>query len=357
MRIFHIITVSEYGGAQSVVSNLCREFDKDPQNEVFIVYGGEGEAWSDLSPRIRRLRVGGHSKKMSLLDLFVLLRLLYYRFRYRPDVVHLHSSKMGALGRIAFPRSKTIYTVHGFDSMRVAFRKFLFVEKLLAKKAFRIVGVSRYDLEAMREERIDGRLAMVYNGIPDFSEEPVLLSLDKTLIARLSVLRERYKRVVLCIARVSKQKNVALFLETSRRLPEYAFVWIGNEDEVAEAPGNVFFLGNVPAAYRYIRFCDLFMLPSNYEGMPVSILEALCMGKPVAASHVGGIPEIIRNGIEGYVLPNDPDVFAGHIEQAFANEAKYKQLCENARQRFLEAFTVDRMAGEYGGLYGEAGEL
>lgn len=353
MRIFHLITVSEYGGAQSVVANICRELDKEHRNEVFIVYGGEGEAWSDLPSRIKRIRIGRHNKKMSLSDISVFLKLLYLRFKYSPDVVHLHSSKMGALGRLAFPKSRVIYTVHGFDSMRVAFRKFLFVEKLLAKRAYKIIGVSRYDFQGMHEENINGRLDVIYNGIPDFREGCPNTDLDQMLVGKLSGISKQYKKTVMCVARISKQKNVGLFLEIAKRLPSYAFVWIGNDKPLDNVPGNIFFLGNVPFAYRYVSFCDLFVLTSNYEGLPISILEAFCMGKPVIASAVGGIPEIIGNGVNGFALENNPEIFARHVEQVLSDREQLKEMGENARLCFLETFTVDKMVKKYREIYQE----
>lgn len=353
MKIFHLITVSEYGGAQSVVANICRELEKDPGNELFIVYGGEGESWRDLSPRIKRLRIGKHNKKMSAADLIVFLRLLYFRFRYRPDVVHLHSSKMGALGRMAFPKAKVVYTVHGFDSMRIAFRKFLFVEQLLAPRARRIVGVSRYDLEGMQEEKINGKLDVVYNGIPDFREETnQAAALDRRLTAKLSGIREQYAGMVMCIARISKQKNVGLFLETARLLPATAFVWIGNDEEISHSPDNVFFLGNVAQAYRYLTFCDLLLLTTHYEGLPISVLEAFCMGKPVIASAVGGIPEIIENGVNGFALANHPDLFAQQIKEILSDKERLARMGANARQTYLDLFTVDKMVERYREIYG-----
>ena len=71
-------------------------------------------------------------------------------------------------------------------------------------------------------------------------------------------------------------------------LPDYAFVWIGNQSEVKEYPKNVFFMGNIPDAGKYNSIADLFILPSNYEGLPMVILEAMSAGKPVVASNVGG---------------------------------------------------------------------
>lgn len=83
--------------------------------------------------------------------------------------------------------------------------------------------------------------------------------------------------------------------------------------EVDNHPDNVYFLGNIPDAGRYNSIADLFILPSNYEGLPMVILEVMSAGKPVVASNVGGISEIVVNGENGYVVENTPQAFAEKI--------------------------------------------
>ena len=350
MRIFQAITVSEYGGAQSVVANLCRELSKD--HEVFLIYAGQGQAWKGLDPSIKRLRYGKHRKEISWKDFFLFLRLLYYRFRYRPDIIHLHSSKMGAIGRMAFPGKKVVYTVHGFDSMRVAFRKFLFVERILAPGTGRIVGVSNYDLQGMKEENIKGKLDVVYNGIDDYRKEDKP-ALNENLVNELRAIRGKQGRIVMCIARISKQKNFPLFVDTAKQLPRVAFVWIGNENPVEDLPENVYCLGSVEHAYRYLDYADIFILPSHYEGLPISIIEAMCFSKPALASGVGGVSELIREGISGYTLPNNADEFAGHIKRLLENEAMLDGFGKQARRDYEDQFTIRPMVEGYKRIYSE----
>jgi glycosyltransferase involved in cell wall biosynthesis len=350
VKIFQVITVSEYGGAQSVVANLCRELSKD--NQVFIIYGGEGEAWKNLGPGITYLRFGKHRKEISWQDFFIWLRLVYYRLKYRPDIVHLHSSKMGVLGRLAFPKKKIVYTVHGFDSIRKAFRKFLFVERLLASRTGCIVGVSDYDVKGMKAENIKGKLDRVYNGIPDYTKETPVVA-DKLLEERFFSIKSRYEKMIMAISRISKQKNFDLFIQIARQMPEYAFVWIGNEKEIPDLPENVFCLGSASQAYHYLSFADLFILTSNYEGLPMSIIEAFCLSKPVVASDVGGISELVDQGINGYALPNQADVFVEYIHLLLKDADKLIRFSENARRTYEEKLTVDLMVAGYKRIYGE----
>lgn len=348
MRIFQIITVSEYGGAQTIVADLVRNLN--PKHELFILYGGNGEAWSDLGSNFIRLKLNGHRKEVSLKDLSLFFKLLYYRIKYRPDVIHLHSSKMGVLGRLAFSSRKIVYTVHGFDSIRKAFRKFLTVEKILKNRAFRIVGVSQYDVDMMKEEGIYKNVECIYNGVADHH----MLTIDKNdmITSDLEKIKRAFPQIIMCISRISKQKKFDLFVDIAKSVPQYAFVWIGNKDEVKNLPPNVFCLGEAHSAFSYLRYADLFILTSNYEGLPISLLEALASGVPVVASQVGGITEVL-DGKNGYALENKAELFTEKIKKILSDEKIQKEMSDYARKSYLANFTVEKMIGRYMAVYNE----
>lgn len=342
MRIFQVITVSEYGGAQTVVANLVKNLS--PQHELFILYGGNGEAWSKLDNNFTPLKLSNHRKEVSYRDISLFFKLLYYRFKYKPDVVHLHSSKMGVLGRLAFSKKKTVLTIHGFDSVRTAFNKFLIIERLLKNRAFRIIGVSKYDAQIMKEEGISKNVEVIYNGVPDHSLKP--LNTEDYIINELTEIKEKYNKIIMCISRISRQKKFDLFLDIAKEMPQHAFVWIGNKERIPDLPENVFCLGEVHSAFSYLTYANLFILPSNYEGLPISILEALAFGVPVVASAVGGVTELLDNN-NGYAIENDVSVFKEKIESILSDEQKQKAMSEHARQSYLANFTIEEMVDNY----------
>jgi glycosyltransferase involved in cell wall biosynthesis len=345
MKIFQVITVSEYGGAQSVVANLLREIGAD--NEVFILYGGNGEAWNVIDRKIIRIKISKHRKGFSYQDFMLIFRLLYYKMKYKPDIVHLHSSKMGALGRLVFNPAKIVYTVHGFDSMRRAFKKLLFIEKLLKNRAACIVGVSRYDVDSMKEEGISKNVQLIYNGLTDHTQD---INTPPPLFAsKFDAIKANYRKIILCISRISKQKKFDLFLSLANEMPQYAFVWLGNKNEITGLPANAFCLGEDESAHRYLQYADLFILPSNYEGLPMSILEALSYGVPVVASRVGGVGEIL-NEENGFAVENTLDAFKEKINYCL-DDKNSRQMSAAARKSYLERFTLDKMVDGYRKIY------
>ncbi len=348
MKIFQVITVSEYGGAQSVVANLVKNLS--PNQEVYILYGGNGEAWNNLGHNFTRIKLNEHRKDISFKDIGLFFKLLYYRFKYKPDIVHLHSSKMGVLGRLTFPAKKVIITMHGFDSARKAYRKYLFIEKLLKNRASRIIAVSQYDVDAMKEEGISKNVTKIYNGVPDVFTES--FDASKLIVEKLKIIKQTYNKTIICISRISKQKKFELFIDIAKKMPEHAFVWIGNKNEVSNVPCNVFCLGEVSSAQYYLKYADLFILPSNYEGLPISLLEALSFGVPVVASSVGGITEVLDDK-NGFAVDNTVDAFKHKINYILSDEHRTKVMSQYARESYLANFTIKKMTDKYLSVYNE----
>lgn len=342
MKILQIITLSELGGAQSVVINLANKLCEN--NEVIVVAGeGDGKMFDLLDKSIRTDRILSLVRRLSPLNelkaIFEMRRLYQ---KYRPDIIHLHSSKASLLGRLAFPSNKIVYTVHGFDSIRLAYRKFLPLERLLQRRCAAIVGVSKYDEHNLITEGINNNVSYVYNGI----YEPESLCVDPFYKMR------KYDGIILCIARLTPQKKHTLFIDVAKRLPDCAFVWIGNQKEPDfDYPDNVFFMGNIKGAGAYSEYADLFFLPSNYEGLPMVIIESLSKGTPVVASSVGGITEIL-DGCNGWAVENSADKMSDTIKHYLGMpEDEKKRMSVYAKQAFRKGFTVNQMTQGYLEIY------
>ena len=321
----------------SIVNELCAEHD------ITLVAGeGDGKMLDTVDDRVHKIRCPHLVRAVSPWDD---LQMLFYIWnlhrRLKPDIIHLHSSKAGLLGRLILPSRKIVYTVHGFDSIRVAFRNFLLLERLMQRRCAHIVGVSQYDVNNLHSEGISRNTCLVYNGVgPAPLPRPLPFTLPPS-----------YKKTVMCIARVSKPKRHDIFIDCARRLPQYAFVWIGNQHPMTDVPQNAFFAGSLSGASAYCHNADLFMLASDYEGLPMVLLEAMSCGKPIVASRVGGISEVVMDGKNGFTLPNDAEAFAEKIEYILTNDNVRRQFSVFSENLYQSRFTAKKMVDGYLNLY------
>ena len=349
MKILHIITNTELGGAQKVCIDLCRSAVSDG-NSVAVTSMDGGYLWEQLPSETVKFKLKNMVKPIKpKKDILVFFELKKVIKQFNPDIIHLHSSKAGVLGRLAaFPYChQVVYTVHGFDSIRLKYRVFLPLEKILQNFCGAIVGVSDYDNKNLRLEKITKNVTTVYNGIDEKSIFPSLQFPVKT-----------DKKIVMIIARISPPKKIQMFLEVAEKLPDYQFIWFGGSPDysteelfsVYRIPENVNLLGDVQNASSYIHFCDLFVLFSNFEGLPMTIIEAMSQKKAVVASNVGGIYELVDDS-NGRLIENDIDSACNAIREIFSDDDLRLKMEEASYQKFLQNFTLEKMWNGYKSIY------
>lgn len=352
MKILHAITLADLGGAQSVLINICNRAVQN-EHEVFVVSEVNGPMWDQLDDRIIQIKIDELQREINALkDFRTLIKLKKIYSSIKPDIIHLHSSKIGALGRLAFPSRKIVYTVHGFDSIRIANKKFLFIEKALRNYARKIVAVSEYDLNMLAREGIADNTLTIYNGIEDCSNNKFSDGLDQNVERKLQALKKDFF-VVMAIARISPQKKFDLFCDIAKTLKNdkrFIFVWVGNGHDKTVNDENIIMLGEVPKASQCFRYADVCVLPTNYEGLPISIIEALAFAIPVVASNVGGVPEIL-NGQNGFAVNNTVESFVETLKKLKDSSNLYQKISSEARITYAEKFTIVQMSEKYEELY------
>ncbi|MBW3523438.1 glycosyltransferase [Chryseobacterium sp. NKUCC03_KSP] len=349
MKILHVITRSELGGAQSVVINLANSMCSN--HEVIVVAGEDGPMWDALDDRVSKIKIKEIVREVSVIkDCVALFKLKKIYSSIKPDVVHLHSSKIGILGRLAFPPKKIVYSIHGFDSIRINYRKFLPIEKALKNRCKAIVGVSEYDVKNLMNENIKDNVYLIPNGIKDFASIDTNPN-SENILAKIK--KETGKKIILSISRLTLPKRFDLFCKIAEELSDfdYQFVWIGNKENISPIPQNIMMLGEKNDAHQYYRYADLAILLSDYEGLPISLLEALCYSKPIIASNVGGISEIVLNNQNGFTLDNNEGVFAEKVNYILENEEIYQAFSKKSLEIFHEKLTVEKMVDKYTSLY------
>ncbi|PKL07272.1 MAG: hypothetical protein CVV53_00380 [Spirochaetae bacterium HGW-Spirochaetae-9] len=364
MKILYVVTNSDLGGAPRVVTELSARAVEDGHSCAVAASPG-GPMWDRLDPRIERIPVPSMRRAVDPAQdwrTFLFLRRLYRK--YSPDIVHLHSSKAGAIGRLAAIASggglakRCAYTIHGFDTILKTHRKYLSLERFLSHRCGAVVPVSSYDERSVRESGLGGRIVLIRNGVTDRLGLP---SPDDKAVQRLEAAKSRGRPVVLAIARLEAPKRPDLFLDVARRLPEASFFWVGNVDQPAgilppgaRIPENAEFLGESPEAGNLANLCGIFLLLSDYEGLPMSILEAMSCGTAIVGSDVGGIAEALGGSGKqkaGLLVPNEADVVAAALHSILADPGSSRAMAQAARKRYVREFSADRMWAAYENLY------
>lgn len=353
MRILHVVTNADLGGAPRVVTELSARAVRDGQASA-VASVPEGPLWEHLDPRVERFFLRHLRREIRPgADLAASFELANLFSAWRPDIIHLHSSKAGVLGRLVAGRlrSRVVYTIHGFDTILKAHRLFLPLERHLARRCGAIVPVSGYDRRNLEEAGVRGDVVLIRNGV---SDRRGATPLDDAAASRLRRAREAGAAVILSVARLAPPKRFDLFVEAARAVPPEGarFFWIGNTKSIdpATLPPNLELLGELPEAGNYIGLSDVFTLFSDYEGLPMSILEALSAGVPVLASAVGGIPEAVDGEVGGLVA-NESGAIVEALSALLADPGRRKEAGAAARRRYEERFSAERMWGAYLELY------
>jgi glycosyltransferase involved in cell wall biosynthesis len=343
MKILYVITRSNLGGTQTIVTDIVNHLCAT--HEIIVATGEKGPMLNAIDDRVRKIvfkNLGRPIRPLKDLKAFFELRKLYRT--EKPDIVHLFSAKGLVLGSLTVPAKRIIWSINGFDSLKKKYRKFLFFLKLVKNRNSAICVESNYDYQNMRKEGFcKNNIVRIRNGVED---PQIVYSIEIKGIGN-------YRKIVMNISRISPQKRFESFIEIATLLPQYAFVWIGADREYNNLPSNLFLLKDEPNAKKYLQLADIFVLPTNYEGIPVAIVEALSYGKPIIASDVGAISEIVLNGQNGYVLENDDHLFAEKIKYILENEDVYQRFSKKSLETFQTKLTKEVALAGYKKVYDE----
>lgn len=224
----------------------------------------------------------------------------------------------------------------------------------------RYIAVSGELSRRLRDDLgVPGRkLRVVHNGIPVPRSVP---KIDDEL--RGSLLQGANRPIVLTAARLHEQKGHEHLLEAAVHVPRALFVLAGDgpERERLEARARdigiedrVRFLGLRDDVGALLAACDLFVLPSLYEGLPLSVLEAMAVARPVIATSVGGTAEAVIDGENGLVVPPaDPAALAAAINSLLSDPARATRMGQAGRARVIESFSIESMVRGVEAVYDE----
>lgn len=323
---------------------------------------------------VRRVVLESMQRELGPHDVRSVLEMWRALRRLRPDVVHTHGAKAGAVGRAAAVLARVPVVVHtfhghvlsGYFSPRksAAFQR---IERALARRSDRLVAVSAQ----VRDDLVRFGVA------PAAAIEVIRVGFD---MARLDVAAARHAelraaaraevgiaadaRVVAFVGRLVPIKRADRFLRAAVTLadvPQLRFLVVGDGEMGPElrASADAQALGErlVLAGYRdevvpWYHAADLVVLTSDSEGTPVSLIEAAACGLPVVSTDVGGVRDVVVDGATGLIVPAaDADALAAAIRALLADPARAAQFGAAGRVQVAERFSADAMARRHEALY------
>lgn len=359
MQITHDLAI---GGLQQVVVNICRSIDKDHFDISVLCLRELG----DLTDEVRALGINVFhlEQKKGGVDYLSFLKVARILKQERIDVIHTHNTQPFVDGTTAALMSGVRTIVHT-DHSRVYPDKirYIFAEWLMSHFVYKVVAVSDSTAQDLiKYEKISPRkIITVPNGI-DGSRFNI--SVDK--IKKRKELGISGKGPVIGItARLVEQKGINYLIKAMPavidELPGTTLVVAGegdyeeilkNEAKAAGVDGNILFLGPRLDIPELLPVFDAYVLPSIWEGLPMSLLEAMAAGCPIIATKVGGIPKLIEHGVNGSLVePADPVHLAAEIIKLLKDPALRTAYSQKNLVLFKQKYEASIMTKRYEKLY------
>jgi glycosyltransferase involved in cell wall biosynthesis len=273
--------------------------------------------------------------------------------RFRPAVFHAQlnwplACKFGLLSAALLGVPAVLATVHLYISEFMS-RSVRWQMRAVSRGVHRYLAVSTHVRDRLAALGLpDAKLRVVRNGV-----DPARFERSAAHAIRSELAGSTGRPIVLTAARLAPQKGLEFLLGAAAMLPEANFVIAGDGPDRstlavrAEAAGladRVRFLGSRRDIPDLLAACDVFVLPSLIEGLPLSVLEAMAAARPVVATRVPGTDEAVVDGETGMLVPpRDPEALAHAIRSVLSNPERAARFGAAGRARVIADFSTQRM--------------
>ncbi len=349
-NILIISTNADLGGAPIHVQTLVRYLD-NYKYRIQLIFGQDGFVSDSLrDDGFNLTNIATLTSKINLYNDFIsFLRICNIIKKERPNLIHCHSSKAALLGRMAalIFRVPVLYTVHGWGWRGFGYFKselFFILEyifKFIPNNYFICVSNSVLDEAISKLNLSYNKCRLIHNGTKDFAHAKkkygddcvimmparVCSAKDHETLVRAFNLLNFNAKLILCGAGTDD-------LNFKDKLVEWA----------PRKHLDIICMGEVVLIEHLLSNCDIFVLSSNFEALPISIIEAMSAFKPIIASNVGGIPELIQDRYNGLLFEcGNINELVNKIIELHNNKQMGVTLGNNARQTYENEFNVRLM--------------
>lgn len=360
LKVCYIITKLELGGAQKFTLYTTENLDKE-NFSTFLITGRGGMLEDEAAEKIKLYSLSNLVREISpLKDLKALFNIMQVLRIERPDIVHTHSSKAGILGRLAAKLMgiKTIiHTIHGysFNDTQSWYKKnlYVFLERFCSFFSDKLIVETQEDLNKGVVYKIakKEKFTIISSGI----DVQYYKSYKPDPSFRNTLTNNKNAKIIMTVGPFKPQKNLQDFIKTAeivcRKIDKAIFFITGDgelrpelEKLIADLKlqDKVILLGWRRDIIELLSACDIFVMTSLWEGLPRTILDAMCRAKPVIANAVGGIPEVIENGKNGFLTkPYDIADTSDKIITLLQNENLMLKIGENAKASIDEKYDIN----------------
>jgi glycosyltransferase involved in cell wall biosynthesis len=376
LRVLHIITRLDPGGSATNTIETAARLDRR-RFDVFLISGLTADIdnieallkaknipyvfFSDLQREI-------HPWK----DIKAFFQLYTFIRRRHFDIVHTHSSKAGILGRWAAKCAGVkviIHTPHGHIFYgyfsKALTRIFIWIERITALITDRIITLTNRGKKEHIEFKIGhpDQFITIYSGIDMGKIVEQSLEQRSLLKSRFNIPQKSF--IIGSVARLDPIKGTAFLIDAMAKVikghPQAHLLLVGDGSERVKLENqcaalglqnHVSFVGFQPDPQPFIEIMDVFVLASLNEGMGRVLLEARMLSKPVIATHVGGISEIVDDGKNGFLVPpKDTDALNRRILQLIEDPILLKSMANETKIKAGERFSLERMVCDIEAVY------
>ena len=363
-NVCHIISGDLWAGAESQVFSLLRKLSEYKELKIIVILFNSGILADKIKLNKIKNYVIDEKKNSAIRVIYKIQRIMR---KEKIQIIHTHGYKETFFAGIIsmFNRNNLlIRTHHGKGIIGSGFKHY-FIEKINAKLLCKnLIAVSN-DLKKFLLQRNLGRnsIKVIHNGI---YEKDIKLKKDKKLIRKELNIPD-VGIIFGTLGRLVSVKGHKYLLEGAKKViakyPQAYFIIAGNGELMnihldwinRECLGNnIKFIGFRDDPYDILNSFDIFVLTSLHEGIPMVLLEAMFLEKPIIATKVGGIPEIISDGENGILIPSkNSDAFADACLSFIENTMKSPKsiIAKNAKRDVINKLSVDKVAKEVIKMY------
>ena len=367
IRVVHIAQAA--GGVEQYIKMLLKYMDSTKFENILIASEGyHAENYVNLADYFEQVDM---SRAIGMNDLKAARKVRTLIKQYNPDIVYAHSSKAGAIARIADVGLKNclLYNPHGWAfNMKCSERKkklYTIIERIAAPFCDRIICISDAEKQSALDKKIcrEDKLQVIFNGVDIEAYENGIHGTVKR--KDLNIPEDAF--VVGMVGRISPQKAPDVFIKMAKHVKDKVsnahFIIVGNGDQEAEikkyARDNDFLdslhiTGWVDNPMSYVELFDVACLLSRWEGFGLVLPEYMMARKPIVASRVDAIPNIICDGENGLLVEMDDVVGASTaVLKLYLNNNLKSKLIDKGLETVYKKFDVQRMTRETEKLFEE----